>query len=86
MARIFTTSFEFNNQQYDAIVTVIANQDQVTFKIRLLDVDLHQFFPSGEVSYHGSDGFKSVEALDNTIAQSIMRKIENAIKKHLVTT
>jgi hypothetical protein len=36
--------------------------------------------------YNGDSGFEQLETLNNTVAQSLMRKIDEAIRKHLVTT
>jgi hypothetical protein len=85
MARIFTTTFEFNHQRYDAIVTVTGEENKVNFSVKLLDADLHDFLPNGQISYHGQDGFEHIQTLDNTVSQSLMRKIGAAIKKHMVS-
>lgn len=86
MARVFTTSFEFNHQRYDAIVTVIAHDNQLSFQIKLLDVDFHHLIPDGVVAYTGTSGFEQLETLNNTLAQSLMRRISDAICRHLVLT
>ena len=86
MARIFTTSFEFNHQRYDAIVTVITNNQQLSFNVKLLDADLHQLFPDGEITYTGTDGFETLEAINNTLAQSLVRRVRAAINEHLITS
>lgn len=86
MARVFTTSFEFNHQRYDAIVTVLAQNDQLSFHVKLLDVDFHHLIPNGVVVYTGASGFEQVEALNNTLAQALMRKIGEAISRHMVIT
>lgn len=85
MARIFTTSFEFNHQRYDAIVTLTSAEGKTVFNVKLLDLDLQAFLPDGEVRYEGTNGFAQLESLNNTVAQSIMRKLEAAIEQHLVT-
>lgn len=86
MARVFTTSFEFNHQRYDAIVTVFTQDNQLSFHIKLLDVDFHHLIPDGVVSYTGASGFEQLETLNNTVAQSLMRRISDAICRHLVLT
>lgn len=84
MARVFTTSFEFNHQRYDAIVTVTTKEDQLNFHIKLLDVDFHHLIPNGVVAYSGTSGFEQMESLNNTVAQSLLRRIGDAISRHLV--
>ena len=83
MARVFTTCFEFNNQQYDAIITLTVHDNQLNFNVRLLDADLKHFFPDGEIRYTGKDGYKNLEGLNNVIAQSLMRKVADAITRHM---
>jgi hypothetical protein len=84
MARIFTTTFEFNHQKYDAIVTVITQNGNLNFNVKVLDTDLQHFLP-GEISYTGTKGFEQLTNLNNTIAQSLMRSLSVSIEKHLVT-
>lgn len=86
MARVFTTSFEFNHQRYDAIVTITTQNDQLSFQVKLLDVDFHHLIPNGMVAYTGTSGFEQLEGLNNTLAQSLMRKVGEAISRHLVIT
>ena len=83
MARIFTTSFEFNQKLYDAIVTMIQKENKISFNIKIMDLELHRILPSGEVEYTGLNGFESLESIDNTLAQSLMRSISRAIDTHL---
>jgi hypothetical protein len=83
MARIFTTRFEFNQKDYDAIVTVISQGNKVSFKIRILDRELQRILPDGEVEYTGLNGFENLVSMDNTLAQSLMRSISRAIDSHL---
>ena len=86
MARVFTTSFEFNHQRYDAIVTVTTQDNQLCFQVKLLDVDFHHLIPNGVVAYTGTSGFEQLEILNNTVAQSLMRKVGDAISRHMVVT
>ena len=83
MARIFTTSFEFNRKIYDAIVTVINRENQVSFNIRIMDMELQRILPEGGVEYTGPNGFENLDSIDNTLAQSLMRSISRAIDSHL---
>jgi len=85
MARVFTTSFEFNHRKYDAIVTIITHDQQLNFTVKLLDTDLHDIFPDGKIAYSGADGFETIETINNTVAQSLMRKVGAAITQHLTT-
>ena len=86
MARVFTTTFEFNHQRYDAIVTVFTQDGQLNFHVKLLDMDFHHLIPNGIVAYAGSHGFEQLEIINNTVAQSLMRKVGDAINRHLVHT
>lgn len=86
MARVFTTSFEYNHQKYDAIVTVLQQGDQLQFNVKLLDADLHQVLPNGEVAYVGTDGFEQLKSPENTLAQTLIRVVGDSIQKHLTRT
>jgi hypothetical protein len=83
MARIFTTSFEFNHQHYDAIVTVCSRNGKANFTIKVMDIDLQQLLPEGLIEYEGVRGFEKVDKLDNSLSQSLMRSISRAIESHL---
>jgi hypothetical protein len=83
MARIFTTSFEFNHKVYDAIVSMITHEKEVSFNIKIMDIELQRILPSGGVEYTGTNGFENLDVIDNTLAQSLMRSISRAIDSHL---
>ena len=82
MARIFTTKFTFNHQVYDAIVTMFSNDGKVNFNIRVLDVELQDLLPGGQIIYEGKDGFKDVQ-LNNHLSQSLVSSIADSIEQHL---
>lgn len=83
MARVFTTTFQFNHQNYDAIVTMLDHEGEISFKVRLLDHDLHPFVAADEIVFKGNQGYEQMSAMDNTISQSLMRSIGKAIERHL---
>jgi hypothetical protein len=83
MARVFTTRFAFNNQTYDAIVTIISNEGQLNFNIRIMDTELFELLPDGHLNYTGKDGFKHVQA-ENHVVQSLVRSIAISIEQHLM--
>ena len=82
MARVFTTRFTFNHQNYDALVTVVSNQGQLNFAIRLMDDELLELLPDGHLNYTGNDGFRDIQT-DNRLVQSLMQSISVSIEKHL---
>lgn len=82
MARIFTTKFSFNHQVYDAIVTMHSNDGKVNFNIKVLDVELNDLLPGGQIVYEGKDGFKDVH-LNNHLSRSLVNSIANSIEHHL---
>ena len=86
MARIFTTSFQFNHRQYDAIVTLISQDSQINFHVKILDADIHHLIPNGEVQYTGIDGFEKLDIINNTLALSMMRRLQQVIHERLVVT
>ena len=85
MARIFTTQFQYNHQKYDAIVTIILKGDTTQFNVKVLDIDLHEVIPGGELSYEGINGFKNMSHVDNQLAFAVMNSISNAIEEHLAS-
>jgi hypothetical protein len=84
MARIFTTKFVFNHQPYDAIVTIISNEGKLSFIIKLMDVELHDLIPQGQIQYNGADGFKNIRA-ENHLTQALIRSIAQSVERHLVS-
>ena len=82
MARIFTTKFVFNHQVYDAIVTMFSNDGEVRFNIKVLDVELQDLLPGGQIIYQGKDGFKDVH-LNNHLSQSLVSSIAHSIEQQL---
>ena len=83
MARIFTTKFNFNEQVYDAIVTVITAEEKLNFNIKVLDAELFDLIPGGHIRYQGEEGFKDLQ-VKNELAQSLMHSIALSIDDHLV--
>ena len=83
MARIFTTKFNFNEQVYDAIVTVITADEKLNFNIKVLDAELFDLIPGGHIRYQGEEGFKDLK-VKNEMAQSLMHSIALSIEDHLV--
>lgn len=82
MARVFTTRFTFNHQSYDAIVTVISNQGQLNFTVRLMDDELFELLPDGHLNYSGKEGFREIQA-DNQLVQSLIQSIAVSVEQHL---
>lgn len=82
MARVFTTRFVFNHQVYDALVTVISNSDDLKFTVKLMDNDLVELLPDGQLKYTGKEGFKDVHA-DNHLAQSLIQSIAVSVDRYL---
>lgn len=83
MARIFTTQFTFNEQSYDAIVTMLTTNGNLNFTIKLMDIELQELLPGGHINYQGRDGFKNVQ-LNNRMAESLIHSIADSIENHLV--
>jgi hypothetical protein len=83
MARIFTTKFNFNDQVYDAIVTMITADEKLNFNIKVLDAELFDLIPGGHIRYQGEEGFKDLQ-VKNEMAQSLMHSIALSIDDHLI--
>lgn len=85
MSRIFTTKFFFDQRLCDAIITMVVKDGKASFTIKLLDLDLHEVIPDGEIRYEGKDGFKNLELMQNELAHSLVTRISDAIEEHLGT-
>jgi hypothetical protein len=83
MARIFTTRFTFNQQVYDAIVTMLTSEGKLNFTIKVLDLELHELLPGGHINYEGEQGFKDIQ-LNNRMAETLVQCIARSIEHHLV--
>lgn len=83
MARIFTTQFQYNHQNYDAIVTIVTKEDTTYFNVKVLDQDLHAVLPGGEVYFEGKEGFMNNSKVDNRLTLALMSSISVAIEEHL---
>lgn len=83
MARIFTTEFEYNHERYDALVTVLTENDELQIEIRLLDKELQRFIPAGRFSYRGLDGFEKLPDAGNAVSQAVRRKVGLAVRHHM---
>lgn len=83
MARIFTTKFTFNHQVYDAIVTILSNDGKLNFNIRVLDLELQELLPGGNIHYEGKEGFKNLK-VNNQLTHSLIKCIADSVEHHLV--
>jgi hypothetical protein len=86
MARIFTTKFNFNHKLYDAIITLINNDGQTSFHVRLLDNELHEVIPNGQLNFNGKEGFKEQVRVDDHLARALMTSVAASIEHHIVST
>ena len=86
MARIFTTKFNFNNRLYDAIITLINNDGQTSFHVKLLDMELHELIPNGQLKFKGKDGFKEQVRVDDHLTRALMTSVAASIEHHIVST
>jgi hypothetical protein len=87
MARIFTTKFHFNDREYDAIISVISSNGNLSFNVKVLDADLFDLIPNGNIEYTGKDGFRQLDpAGKHPDRASLMNAIATSIELHLVHT
>jgi hypothetical protein len=85
MARIFTTKFVYNQQSYDAIITVVHREGQMNFTVKVLDMELFELLPEGFIEYKGKDGFLNADVIKDQATQSLMKSISKSIETHLST-
>ena len=84
MARIFTTKFVFNHQEYDAIVTVSTVDGKMNFNVKVMDLELFDLIPGGHIRYEGREGFRDID-MGNALSHHLVNSIAVSIDQHLVT-
>ena len=82
MARVFTTSFLFNHQSYNAIVTVLPKDGKLDITINVLDVDIKEV-PGGKLKIECKEDFKDLQVDRNDLSSSMVESIKSAIETHL---
>jgi hypothetical protein len=83
MARVFTTSFVYNHQSFDAIITITNRDNRMNFDVLVLNNAAGDLLPGSRVTYQGSKGFEELESLNNAVAQSFLRCLSGAIEAHM---
>jgi hypothetical protein len=83
MARIFTTSFHFNHQNYEAIVTITGTQGSEFIQVKILNGDLEGLLPGGLLAFEGRDCTKQLNGPRNGFVESLAKCIAAAIEEHL---
>lgn len=85
MVRIFTTSFSFNHESYDAIVTLVSKDAQVSITVKVMDAALHEILPGGIFNYETSGRLSDLHNADNSLTQALRKSITMAVERHLVS-
>lgn len=85
MVRIFTTSFSFNHETYDAIVTLVGRDAAVNITVKVMDVALHDILPGGVLNYESAGRLSELQNADNSLTQALMKSIRVAVERHLVS-
>lgn len=85
MARIFTTRFSFNQQYYDAIITIFTSDGRSNFNIQLMDGELHDLIPGGKLQCAGEDGLSSLHDGHDKLSTVLIRSVTAAIKEHMAS-
>ena len=84
MVRIFTTSFLFNHQNYDAIVSMVKKEGKVDVTVKVMDVALQQLLPGGTLNLDSGTRPNNPETEDS-LTQSLMKSLTVAVERHLVS-
>ena len=79
MARVFTTSFLFNHQSYNAIVTVLSKDGKLDITINVLDVDIKEV-PGGKLKIECKEDFQDVHIDQSDLSGSMVASITAAIE------
>jgi len=86
MVKVFTTQFHFNQQYYDAIITVLGKNEKTLFQVKVLDMDIHHLLPGGEATYVDKEWLKDQYDHNNALTQSLLQSIAKVIDSHFSET
>jgi len=83
MGRVFTTMFEFNNEQHIAMVTVGENQRKLQqYQVQLFNQEFHHLIPGGKFVFTAAD--HAVPAsIQGQAASALFYSVRFAIEEHL---
>lgn len=77
MARIFSTSFNYKNQSYTALVTIGSTSDS-PISVYVPDTSLHSILPDGKLTLDSEQKLTS----GNTSEKELVESIVSSVKKH----
>jgi hypothetical protein len=86
MARVFTITFEFNGQNFQAIVATRTVDGRNEFSIQLDDSELNMVIPERRFEYSKEEGCKQPHLLNNNLSFSLISCIADSIDAHLQNT
>lgn len=88
MARIFTTTFQFRQATYTALVSVQQLDDHLCIQIRLQDEDLQGLLPDGLLRLCDREpqpaSLKSQPALVQELMHTVSAAVEHYLARHRV--
>jgi len=83
MARVFTVTFQYQDEGYAALVSVSdAQADQPIFNVRLMDEDLYSIIPEGKLTFISHNLVNPASIQDATTTDLFMC-VRKAIFIHL---
>ena len=85
MVRIFTTSFHFNHEVYDTIVTMVEKDGKLNVTAKVMDISLQELLPGGTISFDANTVKHNSFQGENALAEGLMKSISVAVERHLVS-
>jgi hypothetical protein len=85
MNKIFTINFYFQEQEFQALVTVLSTDEELFYNVRVYDRALERLLPKNRMRYMGSDGYKDLSII-NPLTEQLVSAIAEAIEEHLAQT
>jgi hypothetical protein len=84
MARIFTTTINYNQTSYPALITITGTGSHKKVSVKLTDESVQHLLPAGKAEL---DYEKCIQTDENTVKNSgsILECIALAVKEHEIT-
>ena len=81
MARVFNTTFNYNDADYTAIVTIKNSEDEKKVIIDVPDNSLQNVLPGGKITLHGESANQKDEQVQNTDPK-LIDSLREAVETH----
>ena len=83
MAKIFSLNIIFKSKEYPTLVIQQEIEDEVWYKVRYMDEDLHNILSSDHLSFNQLGELKQTVYLKNESATSLIQTTQEAVFNYL---